>query len=132
LTYTVVSSAPNGGQWLASFFSQCRDCTFDFIAAHFYGSSSGLQGYLSELHSKYPSLPIWLTEFGFPQASTADAVSSLNQTIDFMDNTPWIHRYAYFGAFRQGEGNSYIGQNGALLDEAGGITEVGELWLGLV
>jgi len=58
-------------------------------------------------------------------------ISSLNQTITFLDDSEWIERYAYFGAFRQGDGNSYVGQNGAVWDENGDITEVGKMWLGL-
>lgn len=87
--------------------------------------------YLSSLHSNYSSLPIWLTEFGFPQESSEEVISSLNQTIAFLDSSEWIERYAYFGTFRQGDGNSYIGQNGAVWDENGDITEVGKIWLGL-
>jgi hypothetical protein len=49
----------------------------------------------------------------------------------FCEETEWIYRYAYFGDFRQGEGGSYIGQNGAVWDANGDITDVGRLWLGL-
>lgn len=127
----VVASTPAGTIWLSSFFSRCKNCTIDFVAAHFYGPSNALQSYLSELHANYSSLPIWLTEFGFPQESTNQVISSLNQTITFLDDSEWIERYAYFGAFRQGDGNSYIGQNGAVWDGNGDITEVGKMWLGL-
>jgi len=127
----LVASTPQGVIWLSTFFSQCKNCTIDFIAAHFYGPSSSLQDYLSQLHSNYSSLPIWLTEFGFPQESVSDTKSSLNSTIDFLDTSEWIERYAYFGMFREGDGNSYIGQNGAVWDKNGDITEVGKIWLGL-
>lgn len=58
-------------------------------------------------------------------------VSSLNATIAFLDGADWVERYAYFGDFRAGDGNSYVGQSGAVWDEDGGITEVGMIWLGL-
>src|SRR5438552_3600737 len=83
------------------------------------------------MHSNYSSLPIWLTEFGFPQASTSEVISSLNETITFLDGAEWIERYAYFGTFRQGDGNGYIGQNGAVWDKNGDITGVGKIYLGL-
>ena len=79
----------------------------------------------------YPNLPIWVTEFGFPQVSVEDTVIALNQSIMFMDNVTWIERYAYFGSFRVGQGNGYVGQNGAVWDQNGNITPVGQLWLGL-
>jgi hypothetical protein len=128
---TKVASTPAGAQWLSSFFTLCENCTVDFIAAHFYGPSSALQDYLTALHSNYSSLPIWLTEFGFPQQSTNQVLSSLNDTITFCDRTSWIQRYAYFGDFRQGEGNEYIGQNGAVWDGNGDLTEIGKVWLGM-
>jgi Glycosyl hydrolase catalytic core len=72
-----------------------------------------------------------LTEFGFPQESESQTVTSLNATIAFLDGTDWVQRYAYFGNFRVGEGNDYLGQGGAIWDQNGQITGVGELWLGL-
>jgi hypothetical protein len=128
---TKVASTPAGAQWLSSFFTLCKNCTIDFIAAHFYGPSPALQDYLIALHSNYSSLPIWLTEFGFPQQSTNQVLLSLNDTITFCDGTSWIQRYAYFGDFRQGEGNEYIGQNGAVWDGNGDLTEIGKVWLGM-
>jgi hypothetical protein len=112
--------------------AQCINCKFNFLPTHFYGqSSSELQTYLTTLHLKYPTYPIWLTEFGFPQLSTSDVLTSLNESIAFLDSTEWIARYAYFPIFRKGEGNVFIGQTGAVWDERGEITEVGKLWLGL-
>jgi hypothetical protein len=49
----------------------------------------------------------------------------------FLDSSNWIERYAYFGTFRQGDGNDYIGQNGAVWNKNGDITDVGKIWLGL-
>jgi hypothetical protein len=112
--------------------AQCINCTYNFLPTHFYGqSSSALQTYLTTLHSKYPAYPIWLTEFGFPQLSTSDVLTSLNESIALLDGTEWLARYAYFPIFRRGEGNVFIGQTGAVWDERGEITEVGKLWLGL-
>lgn len=90
-----------------------------------------MQAYLTNLHSKYPAYPIWLTEFGFPQISTDDVVTALNESIAFLDSTDWLARYAYFPIFRRGEGNVFVGQTGAVWDERGEITEVGKVWLGL-
>jgi hypothetical protein len=128
---TIVASTPNGAAWLSSFFSQCTNCTIDFLTAHFYGPAAGLEGYLIALHANYTHLPIWVTEFGYPDQSTSEVVTSLSDSITFLDNATWIQRYAYFCDFRQGEGNSYIGQNGAVWDDNGDITDVGKVWLGL-
>lgn len=127
----VVASTPTGSQWLSSFLSTCKNCSIEFLPTHFYGPSSALQSYLSALHTNYSTLPIWLTEFAFPGETTADTISALNETIAFCEGQEWIQRYAYFGTFREGDGNGYVGQNGAVWDEKGEITEVGKIWLGM-
>jgi len=129
---TLVSNSQAGTDWLDSFLSQCTNCTYNFIATHFYGpNSEALQLYLTGLHSKYPTYPIWLTEFGFPQIPTNEVVSALNDSIAFLDSMDWIARYAYFPIFRRGEGNAFVGQTGAVWDEHGEITVAGKIWLGL-
>ena len=60
-----------------------------------------------------------------------DTISALNATIAFCEDAEWLERYAYFGTFREGEGNGYVGQNGAVWDSKGQITAVGKIWLGL-
>ena len=126
-----MASTPDGTKWLSSFLSQCQNCTIDFLSAHFYGPPSALQQYLLSLHTTYPAHPIWLTEFGFPQLSADDTVSLLNETIAFLDGLTWVKRYGYFGGFRKGDGNGFLGQGGAVWDEEGEITAVGRVWLGL-
>jgi Glycosyl hydrolase catalytic core len=58
-------------------------------------------------------------------------VASLNATMAFVEGAEWVQRCAYFGDFRVGDGNGYVGQGGAVWDGNGDITEVGEVWLGL-
>jgi hypothetical protein len=58
-------------------------------------------------------------------------VASLNATMAFLEGAEWVQRCAYFGDFRVGDGNGYVGQGGAVWDGNGDITEVGQVWLGL-
>lgn len=108
----------------------CQGCTISFIAAHYYGTSDGLKQYITQLHSNYSSYPIWVTEFGFPQLSAADTLTALQDTITFFEGADYVDRYAYFPVYRVGEGNGFLGQGGAVLDENGQLNDVGKLWLG--
>lgn len=54
---------------------------------------------------------IWLTEF----APNVPSVKFLNQAMTFLDKTPEVVRYAYFGAFE-----------GSLMTESGGLSSLGQ------
>jgi len=55
--------------------------------------------------------------------------ASLTDVIAFFDSSGFIERYSYFCAFRVGEGNAFVGQDGAVLDQNGELTQVGKVWL---
>ena len=108
----------------------CQGCAISFIAIHYYGPPDGLSTHVNNIHSQYPNSSIWVTEFGFPQLSPADTVAALQSAIDFFDTTDFVDRYAYFPAYRVGDGNDFLGQGGAVLDDGGAPNDVGRLWLG--
>lgn len=54
-----VSSAPNGLEWLKNFMLECdhvigqrnsvvKNCTYDFVPLHYYGTFDGLASYIGE------------------------------------------------------------------------------------
>src|ERR1700721_1747121 len=103
----------------------CQGCTIDFIAVHFYGPSDGLKQYVTQIHTNY-SKPIWVTEFGFPNTPADQVVTSLQDSIQFFESSSFVTRYSYFCAFRAGEGNSFVGQDGAFLDQNGQVNDGGK------
>jgi hypothetical protein len=65
--------------------------------------------YMEDMHATF-NLPIWVTEWacqdynGGPQCSPSDVRSFLSATQGFMDATPWVERYSWFGAMENLQG----------------------------
>ena len=85
----------------------------------------------SRLHEAWPDQKIWVTEMALPQpADEEEVLGMMNQSLRWMDETGWVERYAWFGAFRDDEANSWTGDVVSLLDDDGGLTELGSVYMG--
>lgn len=131
------TGSPRGLEWLRRFNSSCfsrnpqRGCEFDFVAAHWYGDFAAMAGWLGQLHELWPDKPMWVTEFALPSPAEEPAViGMLNQSLVFLDNTTWIQRYSWFGAFRTSGANTWTGERVSLLDDSGGLTDLGVAYMG--
>lgn len=83
-------------QWLEQFMAACDGCRFDALALHWYGCSAvDLFVYLDSRHRQYPTLPIWLTEFGCPSYA-GDPVAFMRDAVPMLRRLPYVHRYAAF------------------------------------
>ncbi|EMD41160.1 hypothetical protein CERSUDRAFT_131750 [Gelatoporia subvermispora B] len=131
------SSAPAGKQWLLDWMDACGSgCTVDVIALHWYDiNSTAFMEYLEAFHETFQR-DIWVTEWAcqnFNQAaeqcSAQDIVNFMNATQEFMDQTPWVERYAWFGAMENLQG---VNQEDALMDSSGTINTLGEQYIGAV
>ncbi|KIV90820.1 hypothetical protein PV10_05427 [Exophiala mesophila] len=91
--------------WLDSFLSQLAGHDgIDFLVLHWYGPLfSNMRNFLELMHASYPSWPIWLNEFACSTMNTGQCASEqqvqdfLRDALPWLDATPWIERYAYFG-----------------------------------
>lgn len=107
--YTLVSpactNAPAGLQWQRDFTSACnqRGCSVDIIATHWYGTDT--QNFIDHVtlyHNTFGK-EVWVTEYacqnfgGGAQCSPDQIWSFVKATTDWMDATPWVGRYFYFG-----------------------------------
>lgn len=70
-----------------------------------------------------------MTEFADPNVGLADSQTFFNESVAYFDRLAYVERYAYFGSFRSGDSN--VGENVAMLDQGGALTDVGEWYLGL-
>lgn len=119
------SNAPSGKIWLEKFFVACSGgCTVDFIAlrvylrytmrvlsahslADHYGvNSTSFIEYVKDFHQTF-KLPLWITEWACQnffdlnaQCSQDDINLFLNVTQTFMDKSPFVERYSWFGAMK--------------------------------
>ncbi|KAI0347295.1 glycoside hydrolase [Trametopsis cervina] len=112
------SSAPSGKTWLMQWLDACGavgGCTVDFVALHWYDiNSTAFIEYLQDFHDTFQR-PIWVTEWACQnfnkaddQCSPQDIVNFMNATQEFMDNTEWVERYAWFGAFMDLQGVNQV------------------------
>jgi hypothetical protein len=135
LSVPATTGSSPGFDWLRDFNRSCFDiskngCEFDFVAAHWYGDFPAMASWLGTLHEAYPRLPIWLTEFALPAMKENITLDFVNQSLAYLDGLDYVERYSYFGTFRKDAANSFTGENVAMLDNDGGLTDIGALYLG--
>jgi hypothetical protein len=108
------------------------------------------QTYLETFHSTFQR-PLWITEWACQnynnvnaQCSDSDIVEFLNKTQSFMDQAPFVERYAWFGAMENMQGVNPVGsliyplsdidniwrQGNALMDSSGKINDLGRQYIG--
>ncbi|KAJ9150003.1 Alkali-sensitive linkage protein 1-like protein 1 [Pleurostoma richardsiae] len=142
ISHPVVTGSEQGLDWLRQFNASCYElddggCPADFVAAHWYGDFAGLASWLGTLREFYnPSNDtasqrrFWVTEMALPQAGEEDTLAMMNESLRYLDGLDDVEGYAWFGVFREDEANAWTGNNVALFDDDGGLTELGALYLG--
>jgi len=126
-----VTGSPSGMVWLKAFFAACTaqgtDCTPDFFPAHWYDNFAGLTSHVGELYGTF-NKTVWVTEWALANQDLDDSQTFFQDACEFMDRTPWLGRYSYFGAFRSSKSN--VGPNAAMLTQNGQLTDIGSWYLG--
>ncbi|GAP88567.2 putative glycoside hydrolase family 128 protein [Rosellinia necatrix] len=144
ISHPSVTGSPRGLDWLDDFNSSCWDidsdngCPTDFVTAHWYGEFAGLSSWLDQLVQWYnrsgsgigQDVRVWLKEFGLPQADQDTTFSMMNESLPYLDQLEYVEKYAWFGAFRPEEANSWTGDGLALFQDDGGLNELGSYYLG--
>ncbi|KAG9032318.1 hypothetical protein FRB95_001571 [Tulasnella sp. JGI-2019a] len=101
--------APSGIAWLDSFFASCVGCKFDGVAIHWYGGGTG-------------DLEPFVTKFGLSWAATeAQYEAFLTPALAWLDGQSQVAKYAFFGAF-------YDGNPDDLLTSTGQLTALGKIY----
>jgi hypothetical protein len=131
------TGSENGFEWLRSWNESCWEryeesgCEFDFVNAHWYGAFPGLADWLGRLHDAWPEYGVWVTEMALPEpADREEVLLMMNDSLRWLDQTEWVERYAWFGAFREEDANGWTGDVVALLDDDGGLTDLGAMYMG--
>lgn len=139
ISYPVVTGSSRGIDWLRDFNESCYDiddngCPMDFVAVHWYGEFAGLQTWLETLREFYngtaPDAPYWITEMALPKQDKKATLAMMNESLGYLDDLDFVDAYAWFGAFRSDEANSWTGNSVSLLDGDGDLTSLGALYLG--
>ncbi|KAK4222027.1 glycosyl hydrolase catalytic core-domain-containing protein [Podospora fimiseda] len=127
-----VSDPRNG--WLDPFLGNCtalnkgKECEYDFVSMHSFGKFEHLKENIGKWESKFPGKPIWVTEVGYNDQDLFTTQDFYNKSIEYMENSTIVERYAWFGAFRSELSN--VGPNMAMLDKVGDFTQIGAWYMG--
>lgn len=70
-----------------------------------------------------------MTEYAYAHQDPQPTEQFFKQTLKWFDESAFIGRYTYFGAFRSDVSN--VGSNAAFLSNSGGLTTIGAQYLGL-
>ncbi|KUI54305.1 Alkali-sensitive linkage protein 1 [Cytospora mali] len=148
ISHPAVTGSDQGLAWLREFNAACWEidssngCPTDFVALHWYGDFAGLASWLGTLRQYYvsnstsgaidtDSLQFWITEMALPKQSEDETAAMMNQSMSYLDGLDYVQAYAWYGAFRKGaDADSYTGDNVALFNKKGALTDVGALYLG--
>lgn len=99
-------SVTNGGgndkglNYLKGFLSGCTGCRIDFVTAHWYngGDLKAFKDHFTNMSKNIGGRKIWVTEFAAPDSmNAAQKKQFMIDAIKFLDSSPFIERFAYFG-----------------------------------
>lgn len=90
-------------RWMDEFVALVGLDAFDYVAVHNYGGLGVMKSLATTFHEKYGK-PVWVTEFClWPNEGQADSrvepaaqIASMIETVQWLEQTPWIYRYAWF------------------------------------
>ncbi|KAL1616056.1 hypothetical protein SLS56_011571 [Neofusicoccum ribis] len=125
-----VTGSAMGFAWLQNFFTECDGgCTADFIPVHWYGNFEGFASHLGQVAATYPNMSeIWVTEFAYSDVDLDESQNFFNQSIEYLDRMENVTHYSWFGSFRSSISN--VGENAAMLNSKGKLTDLGSWYLG--
>lgn len=107
-------------KWMDEFMALVGNDAFDYTAIHSYGGFGVMTDLATKFHDRYGK-PVWVTEFClWPNEGDANSyvapetqISSMIQSLEWLEKTEWIHRYAWFKAI--GNSSASKGPNFGLL-----------------
>ncbi|MCM1071350.1 MAG: glycosyl hydrolase [[Clostridium] fimetarium] len=110
-------------KWMDEFVALVGEDAFDYTAVHSYGGFDALRNIATTFHDRYGK-DVWVTEFCFwPEEGNPNSyvapdtqIASMMQSVEWLEKTPWIFRYAWFKAV--GNSDAPKGPNFGLLISA--------------
>ncbi len=110
-------------KWMDEFVALVGEDAFDYTAVHSYGGFEALKNIATTFHDRYGK-DVWVTEFCFwPEEGNPNSyvapdtqIASMMQSVEWLEKTPWIFRYAWFKAV--GNSDAPKGPNYGLLISA--------------
>ncbi|KAL9597560.1 MAG: hypothetical protein Q9219_005062 [cf. Caloplaca sp. 3 TL-2023] len=96
------ASDPKGQEWINDFMHRVAEHPPDFLGLHYYGTEAkGAIDYIEMMHRKHPKQHVMVTEIASISRNHHDVMQFTAKLCNWMDQTPWIFEYAFFGCMRQ-------------------------------
>ncbi|KAI1801780.1 glycoside hydrolase family 128 protein [Daldinia bambusicola] len=128
-----------GLSWLQQFLGNCselisteddkKNCTYDFVALHWYGNFEGLASHMGSYAAAFPNVTQWITEYNFDNQDLSTTQAFYNTSAEYFDRMDSVSRYSLFGSFRSRDSN--VGPNAVMLNNDGQLTDIGSWYLGM-
>ncbi|KAJ7838845.1 glycosyl hydrolase catalytic core-domain-containing protein [Mycena leptocephala] len=100
LVCPVTSSAPSGTTWERQFFQFCGANCCDVMPLHWFGTEiEEFMQYVESWHAMYPTLPIWITEFGYEDFNGGSAPTLAELEAWFQQAISWINQQSYIDIY---------------------------------
>lgn len=107
-------------KWMDEFVALVGNDAFDYVAIHSYGGFDVMKNLATTFHDKYGK-DVWVTEFCYwpnegdqnSLVSPEAQIASMMQSLEWLEKTDWIFRYAWFKAI--GNSSASKGPNYGLL-----------------
>lgn len=112
LNYSPNAPYQDPTKWMDEFVALVGKDAFDFVALHNYGGLGVMKDLCTRFHDRYGK-PVWVTEFcywpgesgGVPVASQ---IGSMVESVEWLEKTDWIYRYAWFKATEASAANYHL------------------------
>ena len=115
---------PTGRAWMTEFMSYIADAPPDFLGVNYFGlESSHAVDYLESVHRQFPGYPIIVTEIASTARGKEQVTAFTAEMTNWMDRTPWIFEYGWFGAMTQ-LADGHVSPDARLMNPDGSFTEL--------
>lgn len=132
LNYSPDAPYTDPARWMDEFVALVGLDSFDFTAIHNYGGLDVMKGLATNFHNKYGK-PVWVTEFCYWPGEMGDVpvasqAASMIETVEWLEKTEWIYRYAWFKALGENRANYKLVESGRGEDPRE-LSELGKIYL---
>lgn len=118
------ASDPQGQQWINDFMHRVADHPPDFLGVHYYGTDpKAAIEYIEMMHKKHPKQHVMVTEIASTSRNHGDVVQFTAKLCNWMDQTPWIFEYGFFGCMRK-VADGFVSPEAQLMKPDGHFTEL--------
>lgn len=107
LNYSPDAPYTDPTKWMDEFVALVGGDAFDYTAIHSYGGFGVLKDLATTFYERYGK-DVWVTEFCYwpgesGYVAPATQIASMVETLEWLEKTDWIYRYAWFKAIGQSE-----------------------------